>query len=146
MIHTARPAVQVGRSARGGLEFLTERGYSQVMSPKRLTAAMLSAIFALVVAAQPLRAQPPKQKACCGPSCPDTQPKKAPACCEIVPAQAPVAAVAAPVPPLVVIAMLPCALLIPFTQGAAVLSVGSDRSPPQRQRLAPSGLSPPSLA
>ena len=116
------------------------------MNLKRLSAALLSAAFALVMVAQPLAALPPKAKACCGPSCPEPQPKKAPACCTISPAQAPAAAVAAPAPVLVVVATVASIAPLPDAGGALVVSSGSDRSPPQRHRLAPSGLSPPSLA
>lgn len=108
--------------------------------------ALLSAAFALVVAAQPLVAQPPKPKACCGPSCPAPQPKQAPACCQIAPAQAPSTAVAAPAPLFIVVAHVAPQPVLAADQAGVVLSAGSDRSPPQRPRLAHSGLSPPSLA
>lgn len=116
------------------------------MNLKRQSAALLSAAFALVMIAQPLAALPPKAKACCGPSCPEPQPKKAPLCCQISPAQATATAIAAPAPILLVVATVASAAPLPDTGGVFVLSSGSDRSPPQRHRLAPSGLSPPSLA
>jgi hypothetical protein len=116
------------------------------MNLKRLSAALLSAAFALVAAAQPPAARPPKPKACCGPSCPESRPKKAPACCQLAPAQAPSAAIAAPAPLFVVVARVAPRPVLSDEQAGVVLSSGSDRSPPQRPRLAHSGLSPPRLA
>lgn len=106
----------------------------------------MSATFALLVGARPFVAQPPKKMACCGPSCPEPEPKAPPVCCEIAPAQAQTGAVALPAPLLVVIADVAPEPILADSQPASVLSSGSDRSPPQRHRLASSGLSPPSLA
>lgn len=117
-----------------------------MMNLKRLSAVLLSATFALVAGARPLAALPPKKMACCGPSCPEPKPKAPPVCCEISPAQAQTGAVAVPAPLLVVIAVLAPEPIRADSQTASVLSSGSDRSPPQRHRLAASGLSPPCLA
>lgn len=118
----------------------------RVMSLKRLSAVLLSATFALMVGARPLAAQPPKKMACCGPSCPEPEPKAPPVCCEIAPARAHTGAVAVPAPLLVVIAGVVPEPILADSRAASVLSPGSDRAPPQRHRLASSGLSPPSLA
>lgn len=116
------------------------------MSLKSLSAALLGAAFAFVMVAQPLYAQPPRPKACCGPSCPEPSSKKAPVCCQIAPAQAPAAAVAAPAPRMVVVVDVSSAPILADSQAASVLSSGSDRSPPRRRARVFSGLSPPRLA
>lgn len=130
-----------------GLESANKRGYSmRAMKLKRLSIALLSGALALAAGAAPLRALPPKAKACCGPSCPEPKPKAPPTCCEISPAQAPASAVAAPAPLLLIVAHIAPEPVVSDTRATFVLSAGSDRAPPQRHRLASSGLSPPSLS
>lgn len=116
------------------------------MKLKGLSAILLGAIFALTAAVAPLSAQPPKPKACCGPSCPPPPSKKAPSCCHISPAQAPTAVTVAPAPLLLIAAAVALGPVLPDQTTAFLISCGSDRSPPQWHRLASSGLSPPSLA
>ncbi len=118
------------------------------MSLKIPSAIVLSAAFALTTVVGPIAAQPSKAKACCGPSCPPPkqQPQSSSKCCHFVPARPPQAAASIPTPQLFLVAAVPVRPALVRADEGHFLSGGSDRSPPQPFLLAPSGLSPPSLA
>lgn len=92
-------------------------------------------------------AKPAMPKDCCSSSCPTGKPdKQIPDCCKISAAPDQAAAIAAaPVAP-VLCALLPVFAMLPNPPAVHAVVSSEVRPPPGRDRLSPSGLSPPRLA
>lgn len=118
-----------------------------MMSIGHLSRVMLALPLALGLAAHPsFYEKPAPPKKCCGSNCPDTSNKSLPDCCKLTPAPERAAVITTIPAAPILLAALPTPVFFQAPRAVRADVSKETWSPPDRCRLAPSGLSPPRLA